>query len=568
MSASLFLQNKGDTSRLEIKGEQITIGRHPDCDVCLKSNTVSRYHSRIIVNQDEQYLLEDLGSGNGTFVNDILVKDSFVLSSGDQISVGPFLLEFSSDSEYEQSQQEGLLTSYGFIPSLKNVSFKPPAIDKSTILRAAETTGEIDKYQIKPEIKLKAILEISRTIASASDLDSMAEKVLEGLFRIFPAADRGCILLRDQENLRFFPKAIRHRRDNDHEALQLSRTVLKAVTDDKTGVLSADAANDERFEKSESVSTLTIRSILCAPMLGLDGSVIGIINLDTQLAGQMFSEDDLELLMVIAGQTALSYESARLMISHVEKQRYDNEMEIAARVQKGLLPAKIPQISGYEFFVSYEAARAVGGDYYDFIQTDESLIWFALGDVAGKGVPASLVMSRVCSAVRSTVEFVTDVTDAVHRVNHHVDESAHDGRFITFILGQIDLEQNLVSFVNAGHLVPLLLAADGTLRELVADHPSVPLGVMEDYDYQTIQHQFQPGERMILFTDGVTEAMNEERELFGIDRLKVAIQESKAGSENLGTAILQDVRTFVGQNEQYDDMTLVIIGRDPVEIKK
>ncbi|MDF1745041.1 MAG: SpoIIE family protein phosphatase [Gimesia sp.] len=563
MSASLFLQNNGDTSRLEIKGEQITLGRHPDCDVCLKSNTVSRYHARIIVNEDEQYLLEDLGSGNGTFINNLLVKDPVELLSGDQISIGPFLLEYSSDSEFEKSQNEGLLTSYGFIPSLKNVSLRPPAIDKSTILRSSEPSGEIESYQIKPEIKLKAILKISRTIASASDLDSMAEKVLEGLFQIFPAADRGCILLRDQENLRFFPKAIRHRRDNDHEALQLSRTVLKAVTDNKTGVLSADATNDERFEHSESVSTLTIRSILCAPMLGMDGSVIGIINLDTQIAGQMFSEDDLELLMVIAGQTALSYESARLMISHVEKQRYDNEMEIAARVQKGLLPAKIPEIAGYDFFVSYEAARAVGGDYYDLIKTDESLIWFALGDVAGKGVPASLVMSRVCSAVRSTVEFVTDVTDAVHRINHHIDESAHDGRFITFILGQIDLTQNQVSFVNAGHLVPLLFEPDGTLRELTGDHPSVPLGVMEDYDYQTIQHQFQPGERLILFTDGVTEAMNTEREQFGLDRLKAAIRESKSGSSMLGTSILQAVKTFVGQNEQYDDLTLVIIGRDP-----
>ncbi|WP_298863767.1 SpoIIE family protein phosphatase [uncultured Gimesia sp.] len=563
MSASLYLQNNGDSSRLEIKGEQITLGRHPDCNVCLKSNTVSRYHARINVSEDEQYLLEDLGSGNGTFVNNVLVKDPVVLLSGDQISIGPFLLEFSSDSEYEKSPNEGLLTSYGFIPSLKNVSLRPPAIDKSTILRASEPSGEIESYQIKPEIKLKAILKISRTIASASDLDSMAEKVLEGLFHIFPAADRGCILLRDQEKLRFFPKAIRHRRENDHEALQLSRTVLKAVTDNKTGVLSADAANDERFELSESVSTLTLRSILCAPMLGMDGSVIGIINLDTQLAGQMFSEDDLELLMVIAGQTALSYESARLMISHVEKQRYDNEMEIAARVQKGLLPAKIPEIAGYDFFASYEAARAVGGDYYDLIKTDESLIWFALGDVAGKGVPASLVMSRVCSAVRSTVEFVTDVTDAVHRVNHHIDESAHDGRFITFILGQIDLTRNLISFVNAGHLVPLLFEPDGTLRELMGDHPSVPLGVMEDYDYQTIQHQFQPGERLILFTDGVTEAMNEEREQFGLDRLKAAILESKTGSSKLGASILQAVKTFVGQNEQYDDLTLVIIGRDP-----
>ncbi|MEQ9066701.1 MAG: SpoIIE family protein phosphatase, partial [Gimesia chilikensis] len=355
------------------------------------------------------------------------------------------------------------------------------------------------------------------------------------------------------------------RRDDDQEALQLSRTVLKTVIDKKTGVLSADAANDERFEKSESDSTLTIRSILCAPMLGLDGSVIGIINLDTQLAGQMFSNDDLELLMVIASQTALSYESARLMISHVEKQRYDNEMEIAARVQKGLLPAKIPEVPGYEFFVSYEAARAVGGDYYDLIQTEDDLVWFALGDVAGKGVPASLVMSRVCSAVRSTVEFVPDVADAVHRVNHHIDEAAHDGRFITFILGQIRLSRDLVTFVNAGHLEPLLLQADGTLRELSADQPSIPLGVMDDYEYEALTHVLQPGEQLILYTDGVTEAMNEDRELFGIERLKSAILESAASPAERGPQILQAVKQFVGQHEQYDDLTLVIIGKSAAQ---
>lgn len=563
MSASLFLQNNGNSSRLELKGKQVTLGRHPDCEVCLKSNTVSRYHARITLTDNGYYEIEDLGSGNGTYVNNLLVRDPRLLQSGDQISIGPFLLEFSSDTDYENRQQAGLLTSYGLIPSLKNVSVRAAENDKSTILRSTGSDTEVDRFQIKPEVKLKAILEISRTIATASDLDSMAEKVLAELFHIFPAADRGCILLRDRENLRFFPKAVRHRRDDDHEALQLSRTVLKAVTDNKTGVLSADAANDERFEKSESVSTLTIRSILCVPMLGLDGSVIGIINLDTQLAGQMFSNEDLELLMVIAGQTALSYESARLMISHVEKQRYDNEMEIAARVQKGLLPAKIPQVPGYDFFVSYEAARAVGGDYYDLIQPEENLIWFALGDVAGKGVPASLVMSRVCSAVRSTVEFVNDVADAVHRVNHHIDESAHDGRFITFILGQIDLAQNQISFVNAGHLNPLLLSAEGTLTELAAQQPSVPLGVMDDYEYQATQHQLQAGDQLILITDGITEAMNEERELFGMERLKTAILNARGNPDQLGQQILQAVKAHTGQSEQYDDMTLVIIGRNP-----
>ncbi|HAW26914.1 MAG TPA: hypothetical protein DCY03_02170, partial [Planctomycetaceae bacterium] len=177
MSASLFLQNNGDSSRLEIKGKQVTLGRHPECEVCLKSNTVSRYHARITATAEDEYQIEDLGSGNGTFINDVPVKDPVVLQSGDQISIGPFLLEFSSDQEYENSQHEGLLTSYGLIPSLKNVAVRPPATDKSTILRASESGSGLARFQIKPEIKLKAILEISRTIATATDLDSMAERV-------------------------------------------------------------------------------------------------------------------------------------------------------------------------------------------------------------------------------------------------------------------------------------------------------------------------------------------------------------------------------------------------------
>ena len=158
---------------------------------------------------------------------------------------------------------------------------------------------------------------------------------------------------------------------------------------------------------------------------------------------------------------------------------------------------------------------------------------------------------------------MNDVADAVHRVNHHIDEAAHDGRFITFILGQIELTENLVSFVNAGHLEPLLLEADGTLRELCGDHPSVPLGVMDDYEYQSLQHHLKPGEQLILYTDGVTEAMNEEREQFGIERLKSVILETPQSPAELGEQILKAVRTFAGQAEQYDDLTLVIIGRTP-----
>src|SRR5437899_3063106 len=285
-----------------------------------------------------------------------------------------------------------------------------------------------------PAAKLRGILEISRTLAGTVDLNSLLPKILDTLFTIFPGADRGCILLKDAATGQMIPRAIKHRRPGDDESVKRSRTIVNKVLSEKSGILSADASSDQRFQASESIANFTIRSMMCVPLLGLDGEPLGIINIDTQNPVKQFREDDLDLLMAVAGQAALSYENARLVVSYTEKQKQDNEMQIAAGVQRALLPEHLPQAPGYECSALYESAQAVGGDYYDCLLLPGERVALAFGDVAGKGVPASLVMSRLSSVVQCTMRSVADVSAACERIKEHMCAPDVGGRFVTFTL--------------------------------------------------------------------------------------------------------------------------------------
>ena len=227
---------------------------------------------------------------------------------------------------------------------------------------------------------------------------------------------------------------MKHRREGEDATVKLSRTILNTVLDKRTAILSADAATDERFDASESISALTIRSMMCVPMLDLQNEPVGVINIDTLNPVMQFKQDDLEIMLAVASQAANSLESARLLDAFVEKQKQDSEMDIARNVQHALLPESLPDIDEYQFFTSYESAQAVGGDYYDVIPVKDGKIWLAFGDVAGKGVPASLVMSRMSSVVRSTSEFVSEAGPAVSAINDHMCAKAVEGRFVTFVL--------------------------------------------------------------------------------------------------------------------------------------
>ncbi|NOX54985.1 MAG: SpoIIE family protein phosphatase [Planctomycetes bacterium] len=551
--ACLVLLQKGEATRYELNQNEVLLGRHPDCDIQLGSNTVSRRHARVLCEGDTYYL-EDLGSGNGTFVNGKRITQRVALKHEDRVKLGPFLLRFEADQAPAARRAAS--------PGVEGVAIADDADAAVTIVGDLDQVGGFGALDVQPEAKLRAVLEISRSLAGTVELESLLPKILDSLFHIFPYADRGCILLKDPATGKMIPRAFKHRREGEDATVRLSRTVLKKVLAEKKGILSADASNDAAFSASESIATLAIRSMMCVPMLGLDGEPRGVIHIDTQNPIQQFKKEDLDLLMAVAGQAALSYENARLMDAYVQKQKQDNEMEIARNVQRAMLPDSLPKIEGYEFYASYHSAQAVGGDYYDAFMLDDHKICLSFGDVAGKGVPGAIIMARIASCVQNTMAFTQDVGEAIQAINNHMCQKAVEGRFVTYILIVLDVEKHEMSLVNAGHMSPMILKPDGELEEIDDETIGLPVGVVEDYPYDVVRRPVAPGEIIVLFTDGVDEAMNPDGELYTLDRMRQFIRNNRGGAAELGEALLADVRRHANGRPQNDDITIMTFGRN------
>jgi len=563
--AQLILLLEGEATTFELTQDETVIGRHPECTLQIQSNMVSRKHARVVKKADE-YLVEDMGSGNGTFVNGKKIEEPTSLNHEDRIKLGPILLRFES----------ALAAGKRVVP-LRPGASRPapaPAADGATIFTlelddddksstmTSKATG-FGNLDVQPEAKLKGVLEISKALAGSADLDSILPKILDTLFHIFPHADRGCVLLKEDVTGKMIPRAMKHRRANNDDTVKLSRTILNTVLERKTGILSLDASNDSQFTASESIANLTIRSMMCVPMLNVAGEPMGVINIDTQNAFNQFKPDDLDLLMAVAGQAAMTYEQAKLLVTAVEKQKQDKEMDIARGVQLAMLPTEMPQVANWEFFASYDTAQAVGGDYYDaFFLDDGAKVCLAFGDVAGKGVPASLVMSRIATVVTNVMTFVGDVREALNRINRQMCARAIEGRFVTFVLCVIDLKSGEMTIGIAGHMPIMIRKTDGTIIEFGEDIVGIPIGVMDDYPYDVTTRTIEPGESCVIYTDGVSEALNPSFELYGVERLRELMRASVGGhADALGKVILGDVRKFANGRAQNDDITIMVFGR-------
>ncbi|MEZ6031580.1 MAG: SpoIIE family protein phosphatase [Planctomycetaceae bacterium] len=547
--ARIVLLKDGQSFPYELNSFPARIGRHPDCDVQVDSNMVSRFHAQLL-GIDNKIMLEDLSSGNGTFLNGRqLEKDKpLALRHNDRIKLGPIKFRFENEAD-DSSSDLGM--THGI--DLNDGS-------SSTIMGSASARG-FGVFEVRPEEKLRGILKINQSLAGLIEVSTIAPKILDTLFEIFPQADRGAILQKDPALKRFVPLAQKQRTDSEDESVRLSRTVLERVINDKAGILSADASSDSRFSASESISSLTIHSMMCVPMLDMEGEAFGVISLDTQNPMKRFTEEDLELLLAVANQSAHSYENARLMQSHLDKQKQDKEMKIASGVQKALLPDKLPDVEGYRFFASYDAAQAVGGDYFDCFMIGPRKVCVSFGDVAGKGVPGALIMSRISSVVQNTMSFTDDVRIAIQRINSHMCHNMVEGRFVTYILGVIDLEKNRITIANAGHMSPLIRKANGQVEEFDQNTIGIPVGIIKDYPYEVVERKIAVGEMFVLITDGVDEAMDPEGNLYTKERVQKFVASGSPDPEVLGRALLADVRVHARGREQNDDITIMTFGR-------
>lgn len=290
----------------------------------------------------------------------------------------------------------------------------------------------------------------------------------------------------------------------------------------------------------------------------IHGVTKGLILLGKRFNNLPYTEADIEFIYSIGSLAIVSLENARLFIEALEKQRMEEELELAKEIQTNLLPSSIPKIKNFELAALNFPSRQIGGDYYDFIMQADNKLCFAIADVSGKGVPAALLMANLQAFLRSICKRELEISEATGLINDLVSENTTPGKFITFFWGLINPDSKSISFVNAGHNPPLFIR-NKKLTKL--EEGGMILGVMKTLmPYKSKRIQLEKGDTVILFSDGITEAMNESGEEFSDERLEqLAVDLSDKNADEILRIIKEEVKSFTKDTEQSDDITLMVI---------
>ncbi|MBX2813367.1 MAG: SpoIIE family protein phosphatase [Myxococcales bacterium] len=529
------------------------LGRALDCQVHIRDLTVSRRHARIC-QRDKRFVIEDLGSGNGTFVNSKPVTRC-ELCDGDTIRVASAIFAFE--------EIVGNSSSVTMVGPLKSEPQIVKVVDASqsilTDTQALTGSSGAKAHQILAS-RLRMVYAVSAAISNILDLDELLDKVLEHLFETFPRAERGFIMLLDDETKELIPKAVKRRNEGDIADLEVSRTILQEVIDKRHSVLSHNAMEDKRFRSGSSVANFGIRAMMCAPLVWR-GQPLGIAYLDT--AGiAAFSQDDLELLTGIAGQSAAALGNARLHEELMKRQRLEQDLRLAEKIQQSFLPRRIPQIDGFTFCARYDPAYQVGGDFYDFINLPEGRIGVVVADVSGKGVAAALYMARLTRDLRYLALAEEDPARVLQWMNRAVLENNQDDLFVTLLYLVLDTQQRRITYANAGHM-PLMVRRHSEQDVVQLDGAAgLPLGIVTESDYTTEVFELVPGDSVLLYTDGLVEAMSPTRVMFGMNRLHQALAYGASHAHDILSRLVRACQEHVLDAPQFDDTTLVCFGLD------
>jgi phosphoserine phosphatase RsbU/P len=544
MKPSLEVVQASKTQQIcEIKGADFHIGRLSNLDLFIDDIRVSRPHARIQQLPDGSYELVDLDSQNGTHVagRRLAPYRPVRLRDGDRIKIVEYELIFHQPGPVVHEPHDDRTTVLG---SLNDLS-----------------SDHLARRSKHPAETLKAILDVVRALGEGANLGEVLSRALDGLMKVFPQAERGFIVMAEHDGS--FPLAAYRRRQGHTSAPTLSRTIRDRVLREGEAVLIKDITKDKALGDEYSLVT-SIRSAICVPLRSHDGKTIGMVQLDRIGGCDHFQEQDLELLATLTLPIAVVVVNDRLL-------KEQTSWAAAIEIQRALLPRARPQISGYTFWECYRPAHEVGGDLYDYIPVGEpgssssgQERWaVTLGDVAGKGMPAALVMAGICPEVRHLVRAGVPAVDVLSQVSRHIYDTGVAGRFVTLVITMIDSRANELTVATAGHPHALIRRAGGSVEEIDCDGTGPPLGVSRDATYRATQVPLQPGDVVVLFSDGVTDAMDQKNQSFGLNRLRSHLAEAPAGVAGVGESILAAVRDHFAGRSQFDDITIVCFGREP-----
>lgn len=411
-----------------------------------------------------------------------------------------------------------------------------------------------------PADRFALLYHLTRTFNSSLDLDEVLNRVMDEVIAA-THAERGFLTLRgDDGELDFrIARGIDHKTIHEPQ-FQISRSVVEEVARKGKAVLTSNAQQDERFSASQSVIHLGLRSIICAP-LKIKDAVTGVIYVDNSLQAGIFVQEDLELLSTIAASAAIAIENARLYQVAVEKGRMERELQMAFKVQSSLIPENTPELPGWEFASHWQPAREVAGDYYDFIAHENGGIGLVIADVTDKGMPAALFMALTRSIVRACLDQAASPAEGITKANRLICADSTSNMPVTLFYGLLDPTQGQITYVNAGHNPPLHYRAELD-KLLKLTRTGMFLGFDDKATYGQGIQTLNPGDFIVFYTDGVTEATNEDQQLFSQERFEGVVMDlRKASAGEILSAVERAVADFTGATAPYDDITLLVVKR-------
>jgi sigma-B regulation protein RsbU (phosphoserine phosphatase) len=427
----------------------------------------------------------------------------------------------------------------------------------------ADEIGKMNKLEAENERlkhaveELSIINDISTAINSTLSLEKIIELIVQKCIKHMKVEQGTVTLLENGGQDNQFKTIMRGAdQSSGYMPFHLDTQITGWMLKNKKPLIIEDLDSDDRFRTLESEEN-PIKTLLSVPLI-LKGRIIGSINVFNKYGGNFFSDTDKRLLCIISTQSAQVIENARLYEEEQSLMRMQEEMKIAYNIQMGLLPKGAPMIEGYDVAGKSMPAKSVGGDYFDLIRLGDGRLFFCLGDISGKGMPAALLMSNMLATLRGQNLDITSPGHILDRSNEHMFRNTDPERFSTLFLGILDPGSSELIYSNAGHNLPFVVRGSGAVERL--ETGNLVLGAIEGVTYTEDSVKLDKGDTLLIFSDGISEAINPEEEEFGEDVLPTFVTAySSASAMSLIDIIIGEVVRHAGKEPQRDDMTMVII---------
>jgi serine phosphatase RsbU (regulator of sigma subunit)/pSer/pThr/pTyr-binding forkhead associated (FHA) protein len=538
----------GKSRTVPLDDEPVALGRATSNTLCYPDDVgLSRQHM-VFEKTGKIWLVRDLNSKNGTFVHGNRLAAAHVLRPGDRISAGHLNIEFVAVSASSGDAQPSTVV---FVDSDVVAAVTTTVATSLEGLMGPEQGDPTKTRVFTGNPQVRALIRAGQELVGNLKLEELFQVIMD-LSLEAVGAGRGVLMTVEADELQ-----VRAARG---QGFQISSLVRDSVIRDGKSMLVLDAQSDTAFRERQSIVAQNVRSMLAVPLQSKE-RVIGLIYLDSPNLIRPFTRDDLNLLTVMANVAAMRIEHARLAEVEQAERMLAKDLDQAAKIQRGLLPNEAPQVPGYDIAGHTAACRTVGGDYYDFITFPDGRFALLVGDVAGKGMAAALMMSSLQARVQVLFETPGDLAQKVGRLNKAVAANCPDNRFITFFICVIDPGTGEVTYSNAGHNPPLVVRRNGNLERL--NEGGIVLGIVPVFPYQQGSTVLDPGDVLAMYSDGVTEAMPADvDEEFGEERLAAVIRHSDATSADLVQDILRAVHAYTRGAPPADDITVVLARRE------